>query len=118
VVGLERSTLAWNLRDYAQASFSDYSASDTQPDVVITQQDAPPELAAEYRGQSLVWTETPAWSLLSSGEWLHWLAYRDVPEDAMEYQPIIYWVRSDQFPGGAALSAPAGDPGEAELNSP
>lgn len=116
VVDYPSDALRWALRDYPQAVFTSLPISGFQPDIVISEQTSQPELAAEYRGQALTWTKTPAWSLLAPYEWLRWWVYRDVPLEGMENHQIIYWMKSDEFPGGGAVNAPGSSPAEQNPN--
>ncbi len=122
VIGVNSSALRWSLRDYPQTFFTNQPVADLMPDIVISEESFTPELAAEYRGQSITWTKTPAWSLLAPGEWLRWLMYREVPVEGMEHQQILYWVKADEFPGGGTLDTPVSVPeapadGESDSNS-
>ncbi len=112
VIDYNSSALQWMLRDYPQTIFTSVASSDSQPDVVISPKTSTPDLAAEYRGQAVTWTLTPAWSLLAPGEWLRWLMYRDVPVEGLESQQFVYWVKSDDFPGGVTQDVPAAAPAE------
>lgn len=74
----------------------DHLSVGLNPAVVITAQPQP-ELAASYRGQSLVWSQTPEWSLMLPPEYLSWLVYHAAPE---QKSTMYLWVRTDIFPGG------------------
>jgi hypothetical protein len=111
VIGFESAALRWQMRGHPQTIFTNIVSSDSQPEVVITPRKDNLEFAAAYRGQELVWTKTPAWSLVAPGEWLRWLFYRELPEESLEYNRIILWVRADVFPGGGANTTnPAVEP--------
>jgi len=116
VVNYPSDALRWALRDYPQVVFTSLPISGLQPDIVISEQTSTPELAAEYRGQALTWTKSPAWSLLAPYEWLRWWMYRDVPLEGMENHQIIYWMKSDEFPGGAAVNKPIPSPADSNPN--
>ncbi|HMN63317.1 MAG TPA: hypothetical protein PJ988_23315, partial [Anaerolinea sp.] len=116
VVNYPSDALRWALRDYPQVVFTSLPITGFQPDIVISEQTSTPELAAEYRGQAMTWTKSPAWSLLAPYEWLRWWMYRDIPLEGMENHQIIYWMKSDEFPGGAAVNQPASSPAEPNSN--
>jgi hypothetical protein len=64
-------------------------------------------LSSTYTGQSLVWGQKVNWNLLSPGEWVRWLFYRDFPRQSglASSQTIILWLRSDLFPGASSATA-------------
>ena len=97
VSGVQFPSLRWALRNYANTNFVDRLSTGLNPAVVITAQPQP-ELAASYRGQSLVWSQTPDWSLILPTEYLSWLVYHSAPE---RINTLYLWVRTDIFPGGA-----------------
>lgn len=99
VVGNSPS-LRWALRDFAGARFVSGLGAGQLPAALITpEEEASPQLAAAYRGQSFLWQETPAWAGALPLNWPRWLVAREAP-----YNPsrLILWARSDLFPGGAA----------------
>lgn len=100
VINFDRPSLRWLLRDRGEVLFTGAMAVDSLPEIVITATDDEVEQAGAYRGQELVWTKTPAWSLVAPSEWLDWLLFRTVAYEGMETQRLIVWVRTDAFPGG------------------
>ena len=101
-------SLRWALRNHFEQSFGPIVA-DAKPQAVITpeQKDAKLNLAVPYSGQMLVWSQAVQWAQLQPREWLHWLFFRELPgrTETVVTQPIIFWLRSDLFPGPAKSSA-------------
>lgn len=97
VSGIKSPGLRWALRYYPKTQFVDRLAVGLNPSVVITAQDQP-DLAAAYRGQNLVWSQVPEWSLMLPAEYLPWLVYHTAP---VRKTTLFLWVRTDIFPGGS-----------------
>ncbi len=110
VSGESSPSLHWALRNYRNVNFVAQLSPDAQPGVVITpiSQGTNLGLGAPYTGQGLDWGQAINWKSFQSGDWLRWLAYRDLSTQTglLSYQKIILWLRSDLFPG-AAKTVPA-----------
>jgi hypothetical protein len=90
IVNLGSPALHWLFRAW-QVQDVNALAAGTKPEMVIT----PPgnvSLAAAYRGEPLVLTQTINWSQATRTQWLNWIIYRQMP---MADQQIDLWVRSD-----------------------
>jgi hypothetical protein len=96
VAGYPSPSLRWALRNFPNTKFLDQLAVGLNPSVVITSQPRP-ELAAAYRGQGLVWSQIPQWSLILPSEYIPWVMYHTAP---VQKNSIYLWVRTDIFPGG------------------
>jgi hypothetical protein len=98
VVLKQDANLAWVLKNFPNATYTDALNPDQLPSTVITAQDAPePELSLPYRGQNFDWEIRPDWSGMGPSDWLNWLFYREAPIAPVQ---ITIWARNDLFPGG------------------
>jgi hypothetical protein len=108
VSDFDSPSLRWALRYHQQQTFTTIAA-DARPQAVITPEvkDAKLSLAVPYTGQVLVWSEAVQWSQLLPREWLHWLFFRELPNnpEVRSTQPVILWLRSDIFPGAQPSTA-------------
>jgi hypothetical protein len=90
VLMVDSPALQWSFRDW-QVQEVNALAPDATPEMIITPS-GNLSLAAKYRGEALVLHETPAWSNMSSADWLKWFVYRQV---TLQRDNIILWVRGD-----------------------
>lgn len=93
-------SLRWLLRNVQKASYTAQLSSDASPALVITADQPELALAAMYRGQSFVLTQSVNWDRLTPAEWFRWIAFRSLPGDIVLQNRVILWARSDFFPGG------------------
>ncbi len=93
IAGIDSPALEWLLHGHAvdMTTALDISAS---PPIVITTDQNNPRLAANYRGQSFVWRQTPLWNEAQFSDLLSWAAFHQIPENS---ENIIVWVRGDLF---------------------
>ena len=96
-------SLRWLLRHMQKVSYTAQLPSDASPALVITADQPELALAAMYRGQSFVLTESVNWDRLMPAEWLRWIAFRSLPGDVVLQNRVILWARSDFFPGGIEI---------------
>lgn len=99
VVGVSSPSLHWLLRNYPDVKYSDQVTASSQPSLVITAKAQEPALAASYRGEELTWYQSPDWSIMLFGDYLHWIIYQS---SLTSQTTVVLWARSDIFPGGAA----------------
>ncbi len=99
VVGVPSPGLRWLLRNYPDVKYSSQLVTSAKPSLVITSKAQEPALAASYRGEELTWYESPDWSIMLFGDYLHWIVYQS---SLTSKTTIVLWARSDIFPGGAA----------------
>ena len=64
--------------------------------MVITREQASPELAEYYSGQDFVWEAQPNWAVMLPRDWFKWAVYKSAP---VESDLLVFWVRTDCFPG-------------------
>jgi hypothetical protein len=93
IVGIDSPALEWLLRGHLVNVIPSLDAT-TSPPIVITTDQNNPTLAAGYRGQSFSWREQTLWDNQPFSSWLHWIAFRDLPQNQ---ETVIVWVRSDLF---------------------
>ena len=93
IIGLDSPALNWLFHkwDVEQADIFDPLAT---PEIIITTNLTELNLAADYRGEPLVWRETGTWDEADYTSWLHWFLYRQIPT---QQDKIVLWVRSDLF---------------------
>lgn len=84
--------LEWALRDYSEVNFDLYLSPQSQPGIVITDDQSHPELVNSYRGQDLVWSQKSLWKEMTPMQYLNWLVTRNTPT---QKELIILWVRTD-----------------------
>jgi hypothetical protein len=104
LVGMKSPAIEWLLRNAKGTHEEDFLSPSSSPAMVVSAGNAEITLGSNYSGQDFVASERPAWSLMSFGEWVSWLVYRDAP---LEKTAVILWVRNDLFPGAnPAVSQP------------
>jgi hypothetical protein len=90
ILSSDSAALHWVFRDWKVEDVTEL-APDATPEMIIT----PPgnvSLSVDYRGEPLVLEEAGDWSHATSGQWLNWFIYRQMP---LQKQDIDLWVRSD-----------------------
>lgn len=92
VADLDTSSMAWTLRDYDPVFFMPYIPPQSQPGILITANEAVPEISSAYRGQDLVWSREVLWREMSASQVLSWMITQDAPTKDSQ---IILWVRTD-----------------------
>jgi hypothetical protein len=102
VVGVQSPALRWALRNMSNVEYLDSLPAGKNPSVVITSAEENLAQTVPYTGQGFIWSQNPALTLLFPGEWMHWLAVRDMPT---EKQSLILWIRGDKFPGSAKIKS-------------
>lgn len=102
IYGVDSPALEWALREHRpeEAATLDIASA---PELVITNGAGDPGLAASYRGQDFTWKLTTSWELAQPGDWLRWLAFREMTQTGGN---IILWAREDLFLGEARPSTP------------
>ncbi|MDY6847057.1 MAG: hypothetical protein SVP52_07965 [Chloroflexota bacterium] len=95
VVDLDTPGMRWVLRDHADTAFVPYVPPSSQPGILISDSLTQPEISNSYRGQDLIWSQTPNWNVMTPFQYLDWLMTRNTPETNKE---IIFWVRTDLMP--------------------
>jgi hypothetical protein len=97
VVDFDTPGMRWALRDYDKVAFVPALPPTSQPEMIISNSLAQPEISNSYRGQDLVWSTKALWREMSAFDTLTWLIARDAPDTKEE---IIFWVRTDLMPDG------------------
>lgn len=96
VINISSPALEWALRDYETVNFYEVLPVGTSPSMVITREQASPELAEYYSGQDFVWEAQPNWAVMLPRDWFKWAVYKSAP---VESDLLVFWVRTDCFPG-------------------
>ncbi len=102
VVGVDLPALRWLLRNYEGARYTDILPAGTSPSMLITPIQTAPQLASSYTGQDFILQQSPDWNMLVQGNWKSWWVVRKAPVD--DHQ-VIFWVRSDLFPGAQQVNS-------------
>lgn len=102
VAGVDSPALRWLLRGFRDVRFEPAVLPEEGPSLVIASEKDALSLTAEYSGQDFIWLQSPAWTLISAGEWVRWAAFRELP---FEKASLILWARTDLFPGVEGASA-------------
>ena len=102
IYGVDSPALEWALREHQPETVETLDIA-SAPELVITNGAGDPVLAASYRGQDFTWKLTTSWELAQPGDWLRWLAYREMTQTG---ENIILWAREDLFLGAAHPSTP------------
>ena len=96
VVDISSPSVKWAVRNLPRVQFSAYLPSNSDPGIIITQDQETLALASSYSGQNFIWKQKTNWSLILPREWLSWLFFRETPKES---EILVVWVRSDLFPG-------------------
>jgi len=102
IYGVDSPALVWELREHQPEAVETLDIT-SAPELVITNGAGDPGLAASYRGQDFTWKLTTSWELAQPGDWLRWLAYREMTQTGGN---IILWAREDLFLGAAHPTTP------------
>ncbi len=90
IAGINSPALEWLLHEHTLNVVNALDTT-TSPPIVITTDKADPALAADYRGQSFVWRQTPLWNQAHFSDLLNWASFHQIP---VSNETIIVWVRS------------------------
>lgn len=96
IQGIDSAAMIWALRDYDVRSLPVLPAS-LDTDVIITLYQNENQVYGPYRGQDYLLTSTPAWNLMTIGEWKNWILTRHAPQDGIHQQAIIVWFNNQWF---------------------
>lgn len=99
VMGDQPASLLWTLRNFKNVSLGNEVPLNEEIDAIITNADQNLVQSDSFRGQDILWTSKPAWSLMSSSEYAHWFLTRRALQDVINQKTIIVWVRNSLFPG-------------------
>jgi hypothetical protein len=87
-------SLTWSMRNFPNLRSASNLEAEALPEVVITQQQDEPRLAAAYRGTDFLWQAAPGWSGAFPDDGLSWVVTRKAPTIPEYY---ILWARNDLF---------------------
>lgn len=90
--------LRWLLRDYRHVTFVDQLTTSASPSLVITPERPELALAATYRGQAFMISNSVLWTALQPVEWFRWFVFRSIPANVAVQDRVILWARLDVFP--------------------
>lgn len=99
VVNIDFPSLKWALRNFENVEHVKNFSINSNPEFIITSLDQTISMTESYKGQDFEWYSTPAWDLFIPNEWANWLLSRRVPNNLMQQNGLILWVRNDLFPG-------------------
>jgi hypothetical protein len=101
---IQSPAVRWALRNYPGLNEESVLPATAQPEIVVTGDNGEIAQAAAYTGQDFQLSQAPAWDLITPAEWMNWLFYRKVKDDAWRTTNLILWVRADRFPGSSNQS--------------
>jgi hypothetical protein len=93
IVGVDSAALEWLLQGRTVSLQQSLPPIENDPLIITPNQDDP-TLDQRYRGQGFVWRRQPMWDQTGLGDWLHWLAFHQAPQES---ETIILWARTDLF---------------------
>lgn len=96
VVDVPSPSVKWAMRHLPRVQDSAFLPGDSEPGIIVTQDEETLMLASSYSGQNFIWGQQTNWSLILPREWLSWLFFREAPKES---EVLVVWVRSDLFPG-------------------
>jgi hypothetical protein len=91
---MDSPSLNWALRNIDKVTLTDQVNLNTTSEVMITPVDLPIQTSASYRGQKILWAQSPEIENLTLRDWIKWAVYRISP---MKSQELVLWVRNDLF---------------------
>ncbi len=94
LVGINSPSIAWIFRNYEKLTTSEAFPVTNSPSIVVSGLDAVIQTQSLYRGQMVVWSLQPDYSLMLWQDWVKWFFNRQVPEKRTN---ILLWVRNDLF---------------------
>ena len=94
VSGIKSPSIDWALRNFSHVTHSGQVNQNTTTQVLITSTDIQFGTAASYRGQKIVWSQTPDILNMKIWSWIKWLVYRQAP---LQSQEVLLWARNDLF---------------------
>lgn len=103
VTGVQSPALEWALRDYSKVKFTSQYPTGSTPAFIISRDQPDLSFGVPYRGQEFILSRNVGWSELSAQEWLRWVGFRVVPEEIIQNEKIIFWAKTDLFPGGEMI---------------
>jgi hypothetical protein len=102
IYNVDSPALRWALRSHTMTTVDGLDPTSSPP-VLITPFQDNPGLAAPYRGQDFTWSQEPNWSAALPGDWLKWIALREMPQ---QYETIMLWARDDLFLDASLQASP------------
>lgn len=99
IIGDQSPSIYWAIRNFDNITKGNVIPSDKDIDAIITNADASLVQADTFRGQDILWTSKPAWSLMTANETTQWILTRRAPQDMLYQKSIIVWIRNSLFPG-------------------
>jgi len=103
VEDIQSPALRWALRGRQKISYVSRLPAGVSPALVITADRPDLALASTYRGQDFVLNQIVDWQSFKPNEWLRWMAFRTVPDGAVQQDRLVLWARTDLFPGGGSV---------------
>jgi hypothetical protein len=94
VAGMDSPSLNWVLRNIDKVTLTEQINLNTTSEVMITPVDLPIQTSASYRGQKIIWAQSPEIENLTLRDWIKWAVYRISP---MNSRNLVLWVRNDLF---------------------
>jgi hypothetical protein len=90
----EKPSLQWALRDLSSVKTSDVIGDNELPSLVISLPNYSLTLSQSYRGQSIIWTDTPILESMTASDWVKWFVFRNPPKAETT---LLLWARNDLF---------------------
>ena len=83
VTGIQSPALEWALRDFSKVKFTSQYPTGSTPSFIISGDQPDLSFGVSYRGQEFILSRNVGWSELSAQEWLRWVGFRVVPDEAI-----------------------------------
>ena len=99
ILGDQSPSMYWALRNFDNISQGNVIPFDKEVDAIITNADQNLVQVDSFRGQDILWTSKPAWSLMTTNETTQWFLTRRAPQDMLLQKSNIIWIRNSLFPG-------------------
>lgn len=96
---LEVSSIRWILRNFEDVEYGAVTSDSASFPIILTRENAIFPDAANYRGQTFIFSESYPLNDMTPVQWFRWITLREIPKQESN---LVLWARSALFPDGAA----------------